>query len=122
MFFILNEEKEVVDFTLTKTLSHDELRPIHQKLKDRIGDTILQYVLTDLCCEQRSFYGGLFPNALVRLDLFHAVQRLTRKISKEDMEPQSKTFVVDAGLIFRRENDRGDRRLGLLLKCFVVCS
>ena len=63
----------------------------------------------DDCCHVRSKYVSVFPNISVKLDLFHACQRITRTFSRQNalFNNVTKDFVQ----IFREDNDQGEARL-----------
>ena len=41
----------------------------------------LKYTFTDTCCGCREIYEDIFPDALIKLDLFHAFQRITKLLA-----------------------------------------
>ena len=56
-----------------------------------------------------SKYSNIFPNVSVKLDLFHACQRITRTFARQNAlhKEVSKSFVQ----IFRDDDDQGEKRL-----------
>ena len=57
----------------------------------------------DDCCKVRTLYRSVFPDVEVKLDLFHAIQRVIKKIPKGS--EFSKRFSKELGLIFRANGD-----------------
>ena len=62
----------------------------------------------DNCCSLRTQLLQVFPNTKVKLDLFHAVQRLVKTISKKHIFCSE--FSKQIGLVFRGRNDIEEQR------------
>lgn len=77
--------------------------PILQELSKR-HNIDLEEIYTDKCCEEVNLWGKYFPNAKVLLDLFHAVQRVVREISKK--QKGSAIAAKAFGTCFRGEGDK----------------
>ena len=107
LFIVLNERHEVVGWRLTRTTSFEEIRSLLVGLKEKIR-TELKRVVVDDCCKVRALYQSVFPGVDVKLDLFHAVQRVTKVIPKGS--EISKKFSKDLGMIFRQNGDCGEIR------------
>ena len=60
----------------------------------------------------------LFPGVPVKLDLFHAVQRFVKTISKRNSF--SREVTNDYGLVFRDNRDLGDKRTMDTPSCNVL--
>ncbi len=66
-------------------------------------------VYIDNCCQLRERLTAIMgSNILVKLDLFHAVQRITRTISKK--HPYFYQCMTDLKLVFRQPDDIGSIR------------
>ena len=68
----------------------------------------LSGIYIDNCCKWRQLLASYFPNVSVKLDLFHAVQRITKKVSK-----RSRIFAElckDYSLVFRDQRDQTNER------------
>ena len=65
-------------------------------------------MVVDDCCKVRALYQSVFPGVEVTLDVFHAVQRVTKVIPKGS--EFSKKFSKDLGLVFRQNSDCGEVR------------
>ena len=76
-------------------------------LKEKLS-TELKRVVVDDCCKVRALYQSVFPGVEVKLDIFHAIQRVTRAIPKGS--EFSKKFTKDLGMIFRQKSDCGEVR------------
>ena len=111
IFIVLNEEGVVVSWQFTKSTSLEEVKPLLLALKERIElpERTPLTIYVDNCCHVRKQLQEIFGNdVLVKLDLFHAVQRITRSMSKQH------TFflscVHDFKMSLRNPVDLGKRR------------
>ena len=102
LFIVLNERHEVISWRLTRTTGFEEIRSLLVELKEQIGNT-LDTVIVDDCCKVRTLYRSVFPDVEVKLDLFHAIQRVIKKIPKGS--EFSKRFSKELGLTFRANGD-----------------
>ena len=85
IFIVLNEEGVVVSWQFTKSTSLEEVKPLLLALKERIElpERTILTIYVDNCCYVRKQLQEIFGNdVLVKLDLFHAIQRITRSMSK----------------------------------------
>ena len=96
---------------LTKSTSFNEIEDLLIQLKKRMSfsGNSLKFVCMDDCCHVSSKYSNIFPNVSVKLDLFHACQRITRTFSRQNAlhKEVSKSFVQ----IFRDDDDQGEKCL-----------
>ena len=81
VFIALNEVGQVVSWQFTRTTSLDKVKPqmenlcAHMKQSCSVPFTIV----VDACCSQRPKLQHIFgADAVVSLDIFHAVKRVTR--------------------------------------------
>lgn len=66
-------------------------------------------VYIDNCCQWRKKLQLVFgPTCKVKLDIFHAVQRVLQKIPKK--HPFHAQCAMDLGQVFRHEGDNGTKR------------
>ena len=108
-FIAMDEERNVVGWKLTKGEGHAEARSCLDEIKARLKSP-LQYVLVDNCCSSRYLYIAVFgENIVVKLDVFHAVQRLCKCISKKD--PNKAYISSKLGLFVRQSDDQGPIRM-----------
>ena len=105
LFIILNENHQIIGWRLTTSTSFEEIRSLLQELKQEIDVT---RVIVDDCCKVGSLYQSVFPDVEVKLDLFHAVQRVTKTIPKGT--ELSKKFSKEFGMIFRAREDSSEVR------------
>ena len=110
VFCILNEMGQVVQWQFTTSEGFDELRPMFENLRKRFDNsgTKLSAIFIDNCCKWRDSLASIFPGIPVKLDLFHAVQRVVREVPKRSTF--SKEFSNEFGLVFRQNDDHGVRR------------
>ena len=105
LFIILNENHEVVDWRLTRTTGHTEIKDLLAKVKSRT-ETTLAYIIIDDCCKEKNLYETVFGMEVeVKLDLFHAVQRIVRELPDKNSVPSLK-FSKEFGLVFRDQKDQ----------------
>lgn len=105
LYIALNENREIIGWRLTKSTAFEDIRSLLQELKHDVSVT---RIVVDDCCKVRSLYQSVFPDVEVKLDLFHAVQRVTKTIPKRT--ELSKQFSKEFGMIFRANGDCGEVR------------
>ena len=66
----------------------------------------------DDCCHIANKYHSIFPNATVKLDIFHAYQRVTRTFSHQNA--LHKDITKDFVQVFRQDDDLGEKRTKIL--------
>ena len=94
---------------LTKGTSFGEVTMLLQSLAERPSDQ-LKTLYVDDCCRLRNKIKNVFgPHVSIKLDLFHAVQRITKTIPKRHVHASQ--FLKDLSLVFRSDGDCGDKRL-----------
>lgn len=111
VFLVLNERGQVLAWQLTNSTSLEEVKPLLCGLKERLDiaadDNLIAYV--DNCCQVRKqlqkICGG---KVTVKLDVFHAVQRITRAMSKRHVFFH--TCVHDLRMVFRHLSNVGKKR------------
>lgn len=70
----------------------------------------MKTVYVDDCCKLRNKIKSIFgPHVSVKLDLFHAVQRITKTIPKKHMHASQ--CLKELSIVFRSDGDCGDKRL-----------
>jgi len=109
VFLVLNGKGQVLTWQLTKGTSFAEVTVLLKHLAERPNQQ-LKTVYVDDCCKLRKKISNLFgPNVSVKLDLFHAIQRITKTIPKKHVHASQ--FLKELRLIFRRNGDCGEKRL-----------
>lgn len=111
MFIVMNSEGKVLTWQLTKTTSFEEVRTILEDLHARFQaqKQQIKVVYVDDCCKLRSKIQSVFgQSVLVKLDLFHAVQRITRTLPKRN--PRFHQCLQQLRNVFRDKGDVGERR------------
>ena len=107
LFIVLNEKGMVKDYQLTYGTAFHKTERILQKIVS--GGAEIELIFVDNCCHVRAKLKELFPTASVKLDLFHAVARLTLHMPKR--HPFYHEATRELGLVFREESDiSGDRK------------
>ena len=97
----------VKDYQLTYGTAFHKTERILQKIVS--GGAEIELIFIDNCCHVRAKLKELFPTASVKLDLSHAVARLTLHMPKR--HPFYHEATCELGLVFREEDDiSGDRK------------
>lgn len=111
LFCVMNEKGQIVTWQLTHTQGFENIRRLLQQLHKRLsaqGVTIKEFYI-DNCCHWRKKLQEIFgAELLVLLDLFHAFQRISCKISKRHQFHWN--CLQDIRLIFRDPADLGEKR------------
>ena len=107
LFIVLNEDHKVVGWRLTKSTSFEEIKDLLQSINDCL-DSPLQTVIVDDCCKVRYQYQSIFTGIVVKLDLFHATQRVIKTFPKGS--EWCKQISTEFGLVFRADGDCGATR------------
>ena len=112
LFCVLNGNGQVVTWKLTKNMTfnnvEDQLVSLHERLMMQ-GKNVLEFYI-DNCCSWRNKLQQVFGAHLsVKLDIFHAVKRISDKIPKR--HPLRNDCVKHLSMVFRDPQDRGDSRL-----------
>ncbi len=110
-FFVFNSRGNILSWQFTKGTSFNQVEPLLLSIKKRAekqGNAI-ETIYIDNCCQWKNLLQKVFGvNVKVKLDLFHAVQRITRHISKRhEFYGQC---VNDIRLAFRKKEDQGKTR------------
>ena len=107
LFIVLNKKGMIKDYQLTFGTTFHKTESILQKIVS--GGAEIELILTDNYCHLRVKLKRLFSTASVKLDLFHAVARLTLHMPKR--HPFYHEATRGLGLVFREEDDIiGDRK------------
>eukprot|EP00794_Sanderia_malayensis_P002581 gene2581-2980_t len=115
LFILLNEKEEVIAWRLTSTTSHEQIRDllvdVHERLRRHNKE--IEYIIVDKCCGpggEDVLYKSVFGDSIpVKLDLFHAVQRVARQLPAKT-SPVALQFSKEFGLIFRKAGDENNVR------------
>lgn len=107
LFVVLNNVGQVIAWQLTQSSSIDESSDLLSSLVERLhcNDRLpVSTVYVDNCCTTRNKLQEHFgSNVLVKLDLFHAAQRITRVLPKK--HPLFQRILKDVKLLFRDPKD-----------------
>ena len=105
----MNEEGAAVIWELTNSTLQDEIEPVLNEVKFNLKNNQFSYIYTDICCAFKKVYEQCFSGVPIKLDLFHATERITKtlpdKISQEAID-----FPPCFGLAFRNSFDTGVTR------------
>ena len=110
LFIILNEDREIVGWRLTKSTGHDQIKDLLEGVCHRLNTAkaTLQYIIVDKCCGsggEANFYKTIFGNDVdIKLDIFHAVQRVVQRFPQKHTN-EGLAFGREFGQIFRKDGD-----------------
>ena len=111
LFCTLNQAGEVMTWKLTRSLTFDRVKETLSLLNDRLtkqGKTVNEFYV-DICCAWRKKLQDIFgPQLKVYLDIFLAVQRITKVIPKR--HPFHKDCLQTLTFVFRDPSDKGNER------------
>ena len=108
LFLVLNSNGQVVAWQLTKSTSIAESDCLLKNLTKR-AKLPIKTLYVDNCCKLRNKIKAIFgSNVSVKLDLFHAVQRISRTLSKKHI--LSRQCLRDLRLVFRSNGDIEENR------------
>ena len=113
LFCILNEKGQVVAWQLTKGTSFDHVKTLLNGLKARLDKqgVLVEAIFVDNCCQVRKKVEKVFGQEVpVKLDLFHAISRVTQKIPKRPRHFLTNSCVLDFVNVFRKDNDKERER------------
>ena len=108
-FFVMGDAGQVLAWQLTKGTSSNEISKLLGGIKERHSSLDIQYIAVDNCCQIRDKLKNIFGESVkVILDLFHATQRITRKLPTrhEYFEACNAEFRY----VFRSAGDLGSER------------
>ena len=104
---MLNENKQVISWHFTKKEQFSFVEDILKRLHERNGTNIELFIL-DNCCKWGANIKRVFGNVSIKLDPFHAIQRITSTIRKA--HPFHKQMVNDLEGLLRQNGDSGVNR------------
>ena len=116
LFIVMNEIGVVLSWKLCKGTAFHKVEDQLINLKDRLnsqGSTV-RHIYVDNCCQWRQKLNSVFHGVSVKLDPFHAIQRVTTKIPKKGGDGplrRLRTQIVhDFKFILRDPTDVGPKR------------
>ena len=110
-FLVFNENGKIISWQFTKGTSFQSVRALLENIVKHCHThrCTIKTVYVDNCCQWRNKIREVFgSNVTVLLDLFHAVQRITRKMPKR--HPFYGACVEQLRLVFRSPGDHGIER------------
>ena len=111
VLIVLNQKGQVVSWQLTNSTSLDEVAHILSDLKDRVNvpENSQLTIYVDNCCHVRKKLQHIFGmDTVVKLDIFHAIQRITRAMSRK--HALFHVCMNDFRMVFRHPTDIGPKR------------
>ena len=111
LFIIVNEVGQVLTWQFTKSEATSEVKHLMEALLHRftLQNVTVNYVVLDDCCKWHAFLQDVFGgHVIVKLDLFHAVQCITRTFSRRD--PYYSAIISELRMVFRMSGDIGKTR------------
>ena len=123
LFIVQNELGLVVFWQLTKGTAYGSIEDGIESLKSRIADDgcSLKMIMIDNCCMwKRKLQSTFGEETCVKLDIFHAVKRITTSMSKK--HPYFYAALQDLRLVFRMTGDNGIYRTKSTPPPNILCS
>ena len=118
LFMVLNEVGVVTAWQLTKGTKFEAIQDLLIRLKSRMDrkETKVEMFCIDNCCQWRNLLNEIFPDTQIKLDIFHALQRIVSKIPKRKGTSMQQRLLRNQllkslRLILREPCDSGDKRL-----------
>lgn len=111
LFLVLNDVGQILSWQLVPNTSYDTFCEMLKEVRERIVSMkkTLAEIYVDDCCKIRTKLQSIFGEATpVKLDLFHAIQRITKKTSKR--HSLFNDFISSLKLVFRDPSDLSDIR------------
>jgi hypothetical protein len=122
LFCVLNSEGQVLTWKLTKDLKFSSIEKQLDHLQHRLlsqGKHVTEFYI-DNCCSWRCKLKKVFGSDIkVMLDIFHAIQRITTKMSKRHAFHSQ--CVHDLKMAFRDPSDRGIKRTKATPSSAILC-
>ena len=116
LFIVMNEIGIVLAWKLCKGTAFDKVEDLLTSLKDRLASKgcAVKHFYIDNCCQWRHKLNSVFDGVAVKLDPFHAIQRVVAKIPKKGgsgpLQKLRTQMLHDFKLILRDPTDRGMKR------------
>ena len=82
IFCVLNENGEVLNWQFTKSEGFEEVKDMFQDIRLKFQSNPLKIICIDNCCKWKLLLNDIFPETMIKQDLFHAVQRFTKTLKK----------------------------------------
>ena len=112
LFLVMNSNGEVVAWQFTKGTSFDQVRSLLEGLvkhAHKQGQPVTTVYIDD-CCKLRKKIKTVFGlETNVKLDLFHAIQRITKTLSRK--HPMYHQCLFSLRQVFREFGDSGEHRI-----------
>jgi len=119
VFIVMNSIGQVLIWQLTEGTAFAQVGTLLEILKER--SPALQTVYIDDCCKLRGQTISFFGSGIsVKLDLFHAVQRITHTLRKR--LPLTKQCMQDLNLVFWTDGDSGEKRKSVTASPEIMLS
>ena len=85
LFIVMHEISTVLAWKLCKGTALDKAEDMLTSLKDRLASKgcVVNHFYIDNCCQWRHELNSLFDGVSIKLDPFHAIQRVVTKIPKK---------------------------------------
>lgn len=112
LFMVMNSKGQVITWQLTKGTSFVQIEPLLSDLHHRANQQKqqLQMVYIDDCCKLRNKIQSVFgTDVSVKLDVFHAVQRITKTLPKRHV--LRKQCIQNLRQVFRKDGDSAEKRI-----------
>ena len=97
----MNEKSDILGWQLTKGTSINNVQQLLEGLTHRLvkfQESSCSYtfngIIVDNCCTLKNKLKDIFgPNIIIKLDIFHGIQRIVKKVPKHSGSAVIKNFV-----------------------------
>ena len=102
---------------LAKGTKFEKVEKLLYGLKNRFirQGSVAEIIFIDNCCHWRAKLQSIFPAIIVKLDIFHAIQRIVKTIPKKkgskELRGVRRTMIKSLKHFVRKPNDRGADRM-----------
>ena len=117
LFIVLNEEGVVLSWKLCRGTKFSSVENVLQLLKERLDQQGKQPAtfFLDNCCSWRAKLTKIFPDIAIKLDVFHAIQRVIKKVPRkkgcsEIMRQLRRKMICSLCYVIRDPADVGKQR------------
>lgn len=89
----------------TDTKSPEDIKTLHEYLERQLP---VKLILSDQCCTDKNWLLKIHPNAVIKLDLWHAYDRVVKGIAKK--QPYRREALNDLKMIFYIDGEKHNKK------------
>lgn len=110
VFIVLNEKGQVMRWKFTPGEAFEHIKPLLVEIRESLANKTctLSHIIVDNCCKLRSCLQDVFGPTPIKLDVFHAIQRVTKTMHR--LKSRNPHCIEELRYIFRQCGDSGKER------------